>query len=121
MTPPAEVCSFVSKVLMVDEELKAETRKARSVGEVKFPDSFAPSWLEGVRVRWLRQAALRRGTRAAAGLRPRRSRSPAPASSSAAGMQRTQTHLPSELRMCSVSDAVRQASHLKVLLLIFDS
>ena len=36
-------------------------------------------------------------------------------------MQRTQTHLPSELRMCKVSDAVRQASHLKVLLLIFSS
>ena len=34
-------------------------------------------------------------------------------------MQWAQTHLPSELRRWSVSDAPRQASHLKVLLLIF--
>src|SRR5215213_6237486 len=36
-------------------------------------------------------------------------------------MQWAQTHLPSELRRCKVSDAPRQASHLKVLLLLIVS
>src|SRR5438067_4912638 len=36
-------------------------------------------------------------------------------------MHSAQTHLPSESRMCRVSDARRHASHLKVLLIAFQS
>ena len=44
--PPAETCSFVSKVLMVFGEFKAETRR-REVPGGKLPDASAPAWLEG--------------------------------------------------------------------------
>jgi hypothetical protein len=82
--------------------MSSHASTSRGEGEVKSLKQF--------------QAALRRWARAGA-LSPRRSRKPSQASSSAAGMQWAQTHLPSELRMCRVSDALRQASHLKVLLM----
>jgi hypothetical protein len=64
---------------------------------------------------------LRRGAAALARGNPSRSRKPGQASNSAPGIHSAQTHLPSELRMCSEPAVLRQASHLKSFLILFFS